>query len=387
MVSREIRWLTPVASTIAVISGRMIEYSPVSSNMMTTAVIGARAEPAKTAPMPIRAYAPAGPAMPGASVVQDLAVGRAEHRADEQAGREDAAGAADADGQAGGDHLADQQQRSGSRSRTCPRCRCPAPGSRRRTSPAAPAAARRAAGRRPPGAAIPGPRQAQSQASSIQYRTRVKPTPTTPASSPSRAKSRYCDRWSTVNGGQVQERLVAQRGAADHAGGDRGEHDHAERLAVEVAQDELHREEDPGQRRVERRRDAAGRAAGDQQPHPLLADPHHPAQGRAERRADLHDRALPPDRPAAADAQRRGQRLDRGDLRARSARPCGRRRTSPPARRGRAPRGRRSAPAGRTASPATTGAKSDEPPAQARARAGSAHARVRRSRRARTAPG
>ena len=39
--------------TIAVISGRMIEYSPVSSNMMMTAVIGARAAPAKTAPIPI----------------------------------------------------------------------------------------------------------------------------------------------------------------------------------------------------------------------------------------------------------------------------------------------------------------------------------------------
>ena len=50
---RESRWLTPVASTMAAISGRMIEYSPVSSNMMTTAVIGARAAPANTAPMPI----------------------------------------------------------------------------------------------------------------------------------------------------------------------------------------------------------------------------------------------------------------------------------------------------------------------------------------------
>ena len=55
MVSPVSRWLTPVASTIATISGRMMVYSPVSSNMMITAVIGARAAPAKTAPMPIRA--------------------------------------------------------------------------------------------------------------------------------------------------------------------------------------------------------------------------------------------------------------------------------------------------------------------------------------------
>ncbi len=49
------------------------------------------------------------PGQPGHRVVQDDAVGRAEHRADEQAGREHAARAADADGQAGGEHLADQQ--------------------------------------------------------------------------------------------------------------------------------------------------------------------------------------------------------------------------------------------------------------------------------------
>ena len=44
----------PVARTMAAISGRMILYSPVSSNMMITAVIGARAAPANTAPIPIR---------------------------------------------------------------------------------------------------------------------------------------------------------------------------------------------------------------------------------------------------------------------------------------------------------------------------------------------
>ena len=61
------RWLTPVAKTMAVIRGSMTLYSLVSSNRMTTAVMGARAAPAKTAPMPMSAYAPAGPAKPGAA--------------------------------------------------------------------------------------------------------------------------------------------------------------------------------------------------------------------------------------------------------------------------------------------------------------------------------
>ncbi len=67
MVSFDRARLTPVARTIAVISGRMMVYSPVSSNMMITAVMGARAAPAKTAPIPISPYAPTGPAMPGAT--------------------------------------------------------------------------------------------------------------------------------------------------------------------------------------------------------------------------------------------------------------------------------------------------------------------------------
>ena len=46
---------------MATISGRMMVYSPVSSNRITTAVIGVRAAPANTAPMPTSAYAPGGP--------------------------------------------------------------------------------------------------------------------------------------------------------------------------------------------------------------------------------------------------------------------------------------------------------------------------------------
>ncbi len=40
-------------------------YSPVSSRMLTTAVIGARAAAANTAPMPTGPYAPAGPVKSG----------------------------------------------------------------------------------------------------------------------------------------------------------------------------------------------------------------------------------------------------------------------------------------------------------------------------------
>ncbi len=60
--------LTAVATTIAIMSGRITEYSPVSSNTMITAVIGARAAPANTAPMPTSAYAPAGAVRLGSAV-------------------------------------------------------------------------------------------------------------------------------------------------------------------------------------------------------------------------------------------------------------------------------------------------------------------------------
>lgn len=55
MVSGLIARETAVATTTASISGRMIVYSPVSSNMMMTAVIGALAEPANTAAIPTSA--------------------------------------------------------------------------------------------------------------------------------------------------------------------------------------------------------------------------------------------------------------------------------------------------------------------------------------------
>ncbi|SKT63325.1 Uncharacterised protein [Mycobacteroides abscessus subsp. abscessus] len=44
-----------VAKETAIIRGRMIEYWPVSSNNVTTAVIGPPVAPPSSAPMPIKA--------------------------------------------------------------------------------------------------------------------------------------------------------------------------------------------------------------------------------------------------------------------------------------------------------------------------------------------
>ena len=69
--------------------------------------------------------------------------------------------------------------------------------------------------------------------------------------------------------------MVAERGPADHRGGDRGQDDGGERFDGEVGQDQLQGEEHPGDRGVEGGRDAAGGAAGDQQPQPRLGQPDH----------------------------------------------------------------------------------------------------------------
>ena len=188
---------------------------------------------------------------------------------------EHAAGAADADGQAGRDHLADQQDEQERRCAYLPATRvAPAPGSRRRTSAAAAAADRPSSSPPTAGRTHSGPRQTQSQASSIRYSTRVNAdADRRRRARRAAAKSRYSARWCDGEGRQLQERGVAERGPADHARGHRGQHDHAEGLGGEVAQDQLHREEHPGERRVERGGDAAGGAAGDQQPHPVLGAP------------------------------------------------------------------------------------------------------------------
>ena len=76
-----------------------------------------------------------------------------------------------------------------------------------------------------------------------------------------------------LNAGKREERVAAERRAADRVRGDRAEHDQPERPGLEVAQDQLEREEHAGDRRVERRRDPAGGAARDEQPQLRLRAP------------------------------------------------------------------------------------------------------------------
>ena len=105
-----------------------------------------------------------------------------------------------------------------------------------------------------------------------------------------------------------QERLVAEERDRDDVGDHRRQHDGEQRVDRELAQDDLHAEEHPGDRRVERGGDAARGAAGDHDPQPVLRHPHPLADAGGQRRADLHDRALrgPPSRPTRWSAPRRG---------------------------------------------------------------------------------
>ena len=127
-------------------------------------------------------------------------------------------------------------------------------------------------------------------------------------------EQRVDERRRDVSGRQRQEGVVAERRAPDGRGCDGGQDDGAESLGLEVAEDHLEREEDPGDRRVERRGDAGGRAAGDEQPQPSRAEPRVLPCGRPERRPDLDDRALAPDRASRADADGRGERLHERNL-------------------------------------------------------------------------
>ena len=116
-------------------------------------------------------------------------------------------------------------------------------------------------------------------------------------------------------GGEAgQEGGGAQELLADDVGHHGREHDGEDGLDGELPQDDLDPEEHARDGGVERGRDTAGGAAGDQDPQPALGHPDQLAQAGGQRRADLHDRALPADRPAGADAQGRGRGLDHGDL-------------------------------------------------------------------------
>ena len=110
MVSPDSRWLTPVASTIATISGRMMVYSPGQLEHDDDGRDRGPGGAGEHRPHADQGVGTCGPDDARGQDTEALAEGRPEHGADEQAGREDATGPADPDGQAGGDHLPDQEQ-------------------------------------------------------------------------------------------------------------------------------------------------------------------------------------------------------------------------------------------------------------------------------------
>ena len=76
-----------------------------------------------------------------------------------------------------------------------------------------------------------------------------------------------------MEGGQPEERVAAEHCASDRIGGHRAEYHQAEGAGLEIAEDQLQSEEHAGDRSIERRRDPAGRAAGNEQPQLTLGQP------------------------------------------------------------------------------------------------------------------
>ena len=239
--------------------------------------------------------------------------GTAGHRADEQRGRKHSAGPADTDGQAGREHLGDHQQQQEADHVSA------------------------FDGVLQHRVADPVHLRHRQQQQAQQQSTRCGAGPFRPAPEPvaeildqvqhprerdaHRADQDTERRIEQVLGGAVhtergqrQKQFVAQDRPRDDGRGHAGEHHRTERLRGEVAQDQLHREERPGQWGVEGGRDAARGAARQQQPHPGGVQPQPLGHTRPDRRADLHDRPFAADRASAADAQRRGQRFDQSDL-------------------------------------------------------------------------
>ena len=79
-----------------------------------------------------------------------------------------------------------------------------------------------------------------------------------------------CRRGNPDRNGAAAEELLG-----DDVGDHRRQHHGEQRLDRELAQDELQPEEHAGDRGVERGRDPAARAAGDQDPQPVLRHAHH----------------------------------------------------------------------------------------------------------------
>jgi len=189
MVSCEIRWLRPVASTMASISGRMIEYSPVSSNMITTAVIGARAEPAKTAPMPTRANAPTDPTsgLIMVTISPNAAPSMApQNRLGAKTPPEPPMPMVRLQAMTFPISKTTKNPSAYVPATALPSTGYPTPYIWGRTNNTAPSSTPPT-----PGRSHSGPRHAQSHASSIRYRIRENATPTRPAIRPSSAYSGY----------------------------------------------------------------------------------------------------------------------------------------------------------------------------------------------------
>ena len=142
----------------------------------------------------------------------------------------------------------------------------------------------------PPGTGLrySGMRMA-SKASSNQYSVRVKPIPTAPATT---ARSAYRPSSPTLTRSirrHRKRRHVAESGPTDDRRSDAGDDDDAERARVEFAQDDFQGEEHTGDRRVERRGDAACCTASDQRPNPIVGHAKRLADRRTQGRTDLDD--------------------------------------------------------------------------------------------------
>ena len=107
----------------------------------------------------------------------------------------------------------------------------------------------------------------------------------------------------------MEERLVAEDRSLDDHRRDRGDDRRAEQRGVHVADDFLEREQHRRDRRVEGRRQRAGRADRHEIPHPLRRQLQPAADHRREPGADLDRRALAPHRVPGADAQHAGEEL------------------------------------------------------------------------------
>ena len=114
-------------------------------------------------------------------------------------------------------------------------------------------------------------------------------------------------------GGDGEGGDIAEVDATNDAGGDGGDDHGGELHQAELGQDDLQSEHHPGDRGVEGGGDPGRRAARDQVADPSVRQVEQLADGGAQGGADLDDGPFAADRPAAADADGRCQRLDHDD--------------------------------------------------------------------------